>query len=271
MDEIEILERVGGGAFGVVHRGVFRATEVAVKLVPAGGGAAALDAFLKEAAMLARLRHPNVCLFMGASFEEGADSWAIVTEYVANGSLWDALRVAGGRWPVDRQRAVAAGVARGLAYLHAHAPPVLHRDVKSPNVLVDAGDRVKLCDVGLARDAAGGAATAAALTAGCGTPQWMAPEILEARPYATAADVYAYGVVLSEILTGACPYEEHANLGGVALAMRVVRDGLRPSLPAGGDAALASLAVRCWARAPASRPRVDAVLAELEGRAPPSR
>ena len=115
MCEIEILERIGGGAFGTVHRGRFRSTEVAVKLVPALGDPGALAAFEGEAAMLARLRHPNVCLFMGASLEPGASHWAIVTEYVAAGSLWDALRVEGAAWPVARQRAVALGVARGLA------------------------------------------------------------------------------------------------------------------------------------------------------------
>jgi len=114
-----------------VHRGRFRATEVAVKVVPAAPEA--LAQFRAEAAMLARLRHPNVCLFMGASFKARAPQWAIVTEYVASGSLWDALRAPGGayRWPAARQRRVARGVACGLAYLHAHAPPVLHRDVKS--------------------------------------------------------------------------------------------------------------------------------------------
>ena len=89
MSEIEILERIGGGAFGQVHRGRFRATEVAVKLVPRTSEQE-LKQFRAEAAMLARLRHPNVCLFMGACFEEG--QCALVTEYVPQGSLWDALR-----------------------------------------------------------------------------------------------------------------------------------------------------------------------------------
>ena len=105
--------------------------------------------------MLARLRHPNVCLFMGACFDEQAPHWALVTEYISQGSLWDALRDPRGdrAWPLGRRYRVGAGIARGLAYLHAHRPPVLHRDVKSPNVLVDVGDVAKLCDVGLARNA----------------------------------------------------------------------------------------------------------------------
>ena len=268
MSEIEILERIGGGAFGTVHRAKFRSTEVAVKLVPAIGDGAALSSFRAEAEMLARLRHPNVCLFMGASFEAGAAHWAIVTEYVAAGSLWDALRAEPeARWPRTRAYAVALGVARGLAYLHAHRPPVLHRDVKSPNVLCDLGDRVKLCDVGLARDAGRADASVAAMTAGCGTPQWMAPEMLKAEPYGAPADVYAFAIVLFEILSRRCPYDDVPDLAGVALAMRVVHDGLRPSLPEGADPTLAALAQHCWHHDPARRPTMDEALGELEARA----
>ena len=69
------------------------------------------------------------------------------------------------------------------------------------------------------------------MTAGCGTPQWMAPEVLQAEPYNEAADVYALGIVLWEVATRRCPYDDSPDLAGVALAMRVVRDGLRPSIP----------------------------------------
>ena len=274
MSEIEVLERIGGGAFGNVHRGFFRSTEVAVKLVPALGDAAMEQSFRAEAEMLSRLRHPNVCLFMGASFEAGAPHYAIVTEYVAAGSLWDALRGEGGdaAWPRERRRFVALGVARGLAYLHAHRPPVLHRDIKSPNVLCDVGDRVKLCDVGLARSADGGgggasASSAAAMTAGCGTPQWMAPEVLKAEPYGRAADVYAFAVVLFEVAARRCPYDDRPDLTGVALAVAVVHDGIRPTLPVGADPVLADLAAACWATDPDARPSVQSALATLEGAA----
>ena len=211
----------------------------------------------------ARLRHPTVCLFMGASFEAGAAHYAIVTEYVAAGSLWDALR-ADAPWPAARRRVVALGVARGLAYLHAHRPPVLHRDVKSPNVLCDVGDRVKLCDVGLARNAGAAATAAAAMTAGCGTPQWMAPEILKAEPYGRAADVYAFAVVAFEVATRRCPYDDRPDLQGVALAVAVVHERLRPTLPPDADPVLAKLARACWAHDPGDRPPIAAALDELE-------
>ena len=272
MSEIEILERIGGGAFGQVHRGRFRATEVAVKLVPRTSEQE-LKQFRAEAAMLARLRHPNVCLFMGACFDEQAPHWALVTEYISQGSLWDALRDPRGdrAWPLGRRYRVGAGIARGLAYLHAHRPPVLHRDVKSPNVLVDVGDVAKLCDVGLARNAGLGDASRAAMTAGCGTPQWMPPEVLQAEPYNEAADVYALGIVLWEVATRRCPYDDAPDLAGVALAMRVVRDGLRPSIPEEADRGLVGLAKACWASDAAARPSAAQALEHLERSTPRAR
>ena len=272
MSEIEILERIGGGAFGQVHRGRFRATEVAVKLVPRTSEQE-LKQFRGEAAMLARLRHPNVCLFMGACFDKDAPHWALVTEYISQGSLWDALRDPRGdrAWPLGRRYRVGAGIARGLAYLHAHRPPVLHRDVKSPNVLVDVGDVAKLCDVGLARNAGLGDASRAAMTAGCGTPQWMPPEVLQAEPYDAAADVYALGIVLWEVATRRCPYDDAPDLAGVALAMRVVRDGLRPSIPDEADRGLVGLAKACWASDAAARPSAAQALEHLERSTPRAR
>ncbi len=272
MSEIEILERIGGGAFGQVHRGRFRATEVAVKLVPRTSEQE-LKQFRAEAAMLARLRHPNVCLFMGACFDEQAPHWALVTEYISQGSLWDALRDPRGdrAWPLGRRYRVGAGIARGLAYLHAHRPAILHRDVKSPNVLVDVGDVAKLCDVGLARNAGLGDQSRAAMTAGCGTPQWMAPEVLQAEPYNEAADVYALGIVLWEVATRRCPYDDAPDLAGVALAMRVVRDGLRPSIPEEADRGLVGLAKACWASDAAARPSAAQALEHLERSTPRAR
>ncbi|KAJ8609192.1 hypothetical protein CTAYLR_008429 [Chrysophaeum taylorii] len=248
--EVTICERIGGGAFGSVYRGSFRGTEVAVKVVGT----------TVEAAMLSKLRHPNICLFMGSLRLDGG--YGIVTEFVRRGSLWDVLREPDLEWPLWRQAKVAADIARGLAYLHAHAPPVVHRDVKSPNVLCDFGFRVKLCDVGLAKEH-----DDLRMTAGCGTPQWMSPECLAGRPYGPKADVYSFAVVLYEIVTRRCPYDDDdvggggKGAGGVALAVQVVQSGLRPDL--GGAACppdLRRLITAAWAFDPARRPDIhDAI------------
>jgi len=92
----------------------------------------------------------------------------------------------------------------------------------------------------------------------------MAPEVLKAGPYGTSADVYAFGIVIAELLSRRCPYEECPTLEGVALALKVV-EGLRPQLPAGSDPRLAALAAECWAPDPRARPGAAAVAGRLEG------
>lgn len=235
--EVRILEKLGSGAFGAVHKGIFRGTEVAVKLLEDS------SAFRRESTMLARLRHPNVCLFMATCDVDG--KFAIVTELVDCGSLWDVLR--SDTWRPDCAAYVGLGIARGLAYLHDHTPPVVHRDVKSPNILLHSDFHVKLCDVGLARN------DAPNMTLGCGTCQWMAPEILVGHASGTPADVYAFGIVLSELTTRRCPYDD-TKYDGLALAMQVVHNNLRPHIGLHCPNQLADLAKACWAQDPDARP-----------------
>lgn len=122
------------------------------------------QSFLDECLILAQARHPNICLFMGASFDP--PQRAIITEFVARGSLWDALRCDSkelfpdyncvqklGRmfWPNWAVNRVLEGTCRGLLYLHKHTPPIIHRDLKSANLLLTEAFQVKICDFGLAR------------------------------------------------------------------------------------------------------------------------
>jgi len=260
MSELSIGDKIGGGAFGSVHKGIFRGTEVAIKVVQ--GGKAELQSFENEAKMLASLRHPNICLFMGACLDNNLKFWTIVTEFVARGSLWDVLREHGVDWNyTNRKLQIALQIARGLAYLHAHSPPIIHRDCKSPNILCDESFRIKLCDVGLARRERSN--NASQMTVGCGTPNWMAPEVATSGAYSTPADVYSFAIVLAELATpGHLPFSEYPNLGGVALAVRVVQHGLRPILP--NNCIFADLARACWAPLPRDRPPISHAISSLD-------
>jgi len=227
-----------------------------------------LKAFQDEVCMLARLRHPNVCLFLAACLEP--KSRAIVTELLMRGSLWDMLRTpqselfAGFKgptfWPSWAMRKVLEGTCRGLIYLHSHSPPIIHRDLKSANLLLDESFNVKICDFGLARLRN----LNTAMTANVGTLHWMAPEVVSGAHYTESADIYSLGIIAWEILTGQCPYECE-GLSQIDIAISVVKQGRRPALP-GPPICLpqqAQLITDCWAQDPNKRPSSVSVLSGL--------
>lgn len=119
---------------------------------------------------------------------------------------------------------LAMGIAYGMAYLHSKKPPLIHRDLKSANLLVDESYTIKISDFGLCRVRA----YAQTMTGNCGTYQWMAPEILNNSHYTEKADIYSYGIVLWELLSRECPY---TKLDGIQVAMAVLNKGARPEIP----------------------------------------
>jgi serine/threonine protein kinase len=141
---------------------------------------------------------------MGASFIP--PQRAIITEFVDRGSLWDALRQdnstlftgrqetifspVGLHWPEWAIRRVLEGACMGLSYLHGHTPPILHRDLKSANLLLTESFQVKICDFGLARLRS----LSSAMTAQVGTAQWMAPEVIAGGSYCES------GMIVSHII-----------------------------------------------------------------------
>lgn len=275
--ELKLGKVLGGGSFGVVHQGVWRGTAVAVKILKSGQSTAtAIEEFKREVTMLSRLRHPNICLFMGACMKEG--SHTIVTELISRGSLWDVLREPQhnttalpqrdgcGEWTWERLLVVARGIACGMAYLHGIKPhAVLHRDLKSSNILCDQSYCPKICDFGLSRLKAQTVPSVlstrlnqAVMTGNCGTIQWMAPEVLSNQKYSETADVYSFGIILWELLVQDCPYGETTPQVSVALA--VVQHGDRPQVPDDCPEKYRILMNRCWAQDPLQRPSFQNLL-----------
>lgn len=275
LEDLHLTHVLGGGSFGQVWQGYWKGTPVAVKIlshvsqvtVPAD----IVSAFESEVAMLASLRHPNICLYMGACLT--LPNRAIITELVSRGSLWNVLRTPGAfpahiappclPWWVTKR--IMEDTCRGLIYLHSLAPPVIHRDLKSANLLLDDSYHVKICDFGLARlrslDATGGGCgeLSNAMTAQVGTLQWMAPEVLVGTDYGESADVYSLGLVIWETVTGLCPFD---GVGPVQLAA-LVSAGSRPEIPSYMPLPLTSLIRRCWAVEPTYRPTAEQVLREV--------
>jgi serine/threonine protein kinase len=227
----------------------------------------------REAGVMAALHHPNCVQLMGIC----ADPAAIVTEYCPRGSLYDVLSTAR-RDPVaarqltwTRRLHLAMGAAQGMLHLHTRTPPVLHRDIKSPNILVNAAWKAKVCDLNLAKAAAG--LSSQLSSAGALNPRWLAPEVLAGGGASLASDVFSFGVVLWELLTWQAPWSE---VGGNPwqLAAGVI-SGKRPAVPPrealpgpdtaqfGGLDAYIALMQRCWATDPAERPGFAEVVRQL--------
>ncbi|KAL5988448.1 hypothetical protein ACLOJK_036212 [Asimina triloba] len=162
-----------------------------------------LKEFLREVAIMKRVRHPNVVLFMGAVTKR--PHLSIVTEYLPRGSLYRLIHRAAAGEILDKRRRLrmALDVAKGINYLHCLSPPIVHWDLKSPNLLVDKNWAVKVCDFGLSRFKAN---TFIPSKSVAGTPEWMAPEFLRGEPTNEKSDVYSFGVILWELVTMQQPW-----------------------------------------------------------------
>nr|UMO80404.1 Serine/threonine protein kinase [Pandoravirus aubagnensis] len=254
-DDIDLTEAtvLGAGGYGVVYRTAWRGTDVAVKIMsPDTSGAAGSEArraFADEVRVMCALRHPNVVLFMAACTRP--PKMCIVMEYMALGSLFDLLHnELVPEVPHALVVKMAYQAAKGMHFLHSSG--VVHRDLKSLNLLLDAKWNVKVSDFGLTRfksdlaRAAGGDAVQ-------GTVQWLAPEVLDESTNVDymQADVYAFGIVLWEMTTRCEPY---AGMSPASIAVSVIRDDARPPLPKLAPADYVALVQECWHRDPVMRP-----------------
>nr|CAB3451059.1 unnamed protein product [Digitaria exilis] len=177
-EEITMGERIGLGSFGEVYRGEWHGTEVAVKkFLQQDLSGDALEEFRTEVRIMKRLRHPNVVLFMGAITR--VPNLSIVTEFLPRGSLFRLIHRPNNQLDERKRLRMALDVARGMNYLHNCSPVIVHRDLKSPNLLVDKNWVVKVCDFGLSRMKN---KTFLSSRSTAGTAEWMAPEVLRNEP-----------------------------------------------------------------------------------------
>ena len=170
-----------------------------------------IEKMLQEASLMASLQHPNVVHLLGFCISPPC----MAVEYCPRGSLYDVLAQArtdpegAKRLSWIRRLRMAKDVAAGMLHLHSRTPPILHRDVKSPNILVTADLTVKVADMGLsklAEEAQGGSKVST--MGGGANPRWLAPEILDGQKASMESDVFAFGVVLWEMLTWELPWSE---------------------------------------------------------------
>uniref|UniRef100_M0ZTM4 non-specific serine/threonine protein kinase n=1 Tax=Solanum tuberosum TaxID=4113 RepID=M0ZTM4_SOLTU len=249
-EDISLSEEIGQGAFGVVYHGIWKGSDVAVKVFFGNqrGETTLLD-YKKEIDIMKRLRHPNVLLFMGAVSSQ--EKLAIITEYMPRGSLFKVLHRNNPPLDLKRRLRMALDVARGMCYLHRRNPPIVHRDLKSSNLLVDKSWTVKVGDFGLSKLKH---ATFLTANSGRGTPQWMAPEVLRNEPSTEKSDVFSFGVILWELMTESIPWKDLNPLQVVGVVGFM--DG-RLDIPQKLDPRISAIILDCWQSKPELRPSFE--------------
>eukprot|EP01089_Gocevia_fonbrunei_P016598 TRINITY_DN5188_c0_g1_i1.p1 TRINITY_DN5188_c0_g1~~TRINITY_DN5188_c0_g1_i1.p1 ORF type:complete len:681 (-),score=90.84 TRINITY_DN5188_c0_g1_i1:37-2079(-) len=253
---LKIGVRVGKGSFAEVFKAVWRGTDVAVKKLPAHLlSEEFFKDFEREVDLMRQLRHPNVLQFLGACLI--APDVCIIMEFMNRGSLYRILHASCSLSGALRKK-MAMDAARGMNYLHCCDPVVLHRDLKSHNLLVDENWKVKVCDFGLSRIVE---QSLSATMTSCGTPCWTAPEILRNQRYTEKADVYSFGIVLWEIVTREDPYK---GMPPFQVVFAVGTQHIRPSIPESCPDDWTDLITDCWAEDQNVRPSFKVIIERLK-------
>ncbi|MCS7023129.1 MAG: serine/threonine protein kinase, partial [Gemmataceae bacterium] len=243
-----LLRELGRGGMGVVYLAERMdadfAPRVALKCLPYLADPASEARLAHERRVLARLRHPRIARLLDGGTGEDGRPW-LAMEYVEGEPLDRA--VAG----LDRRRRLELWLKIAEAVAHAHAALVVHRDLKPANVLVDAAGEPHLLDFGVAALLEGG--DGGALTGRHGLPltvRYASPEQLRGEPVGTAADVFALGVILYELVAGQWPFgDEQEPLA----QMRAILERPPRPLPRGTPRDLAAVCARALAKTPADR------------------
>ncbi|XP_057525093.1 serine/threonine-protein kinase RIPK-like [Amaranthus tricolor] len=294
LDEVKIISNnfsytgnfIGEGGFGVVYKGfiddkvgpgsgVLKAQPVAIKVLDLHGSQGHKE-WLAEVIYLGQLRHQNLVKLIGYCCEN--EQRILVYEYMARGSLDNHLFP---KWSIAipwlTRIKIALGAAKGLAFLHESSKSVILTDFKAANILLDSNFKAKLSDFGYARDGPKGDKGHVTPEHILGTEGYAAPEYLEAGHLTTMCDVYSYGVVLLELLTGkrcmdetrprrerclvewALPYLKHPRHFNIIMDPR-----LEGQFSYQGAKVATALAYQCLSPNPKSRPMMSAVVKALE-------
>nr|XP_043629846.1 serine/threonine-protein kinase STY17-like [Erigeron canadensis] len=259
--EIELHQKVAQGSTAEIYIATWRGLDVAVKCIFPDFfrlNDNGVNFFAQEVETLSRQRHTYVLQLMGACLEPPNHGW-VVTEFL-NMTLKDWLHGPGKRRkervttlpPFKERLAKALEIAQGMQYLHEHKPMIIHRDLKPSNIFIDDASHVRVADFGHARFLTD---EEKAFTGETGTYVYMAPEVIRSEPYDEKCDVYSFGIILNELLTGQYPYIE-TDYGPSKIAFQVGEGKIRPALPEHGENIedLIELVQLSWDEDPEYRP-----------------
>ncbi|XP_072856057.1 serine/threonine-protein kinase B-raf isoform X3 [Pogona vitticeps] len=260
--QITVGQRIGSGSFGTVFKGKWHG-DVAVKMLNVTAPTPQqLQAFKNEVGVLRKTRHVNILLFMGYSTKP---QLAIVTQWCEGSSLYHHLHIIETKFEMIKLIDIARQTAQGMDYLHAKS--IIHRDLKSNNIFLHEDLTVKIGDFGLAtvKSRWSGSHQFEQLS---GSILWMAPEVIrmqDKNPYSFQSDVYAFGIVLYELMTGQLPYSNINNRDQIIFM--VGRGYLSPDLSkvrSNCPKAMKRLMAECLKKKRDERPLFPQILASIE-------
>lgn len=256
-NELVYEKLIGAGACGEVWLGIYIPKQLRVaikKLYSAEFNDNDFKSWVREIEIHATLQHQFLLPFIGYT---STHPYSIITPEMSNGSLYDAIHNPESKIKLNGTDLTKIGycIACGMRYLHDRH--IMHRDLKSPNVLLDNDKLPKICDFGLSRTRE----LQSNLTKTVGTPQWMAPELVKCSDYDESIDVYAYGVVLWEMLTDLVPFEGKETFQIVYI---LLSDPNPHPIPDGSPEPLSKLIQNCVSQDPKSRPSFADIISEFE-------
>jgi hypothetical protein len=265
--QLQLDEVLGRGGSGVVYKATYHGEEVAAKVVdlrglPIKARGVVLDNVHREVTLMTRLHSPRIVKIIGICEGADAQELIVIMTLARGGSLRQQLDAAADSGaPLDVQRAIKLmhDTAVGMAYLHSK--DVLHRDVKSANLLLDENGRVLVSDFGISKQSSNATTTMGAGAGGAGAMKgsapWMAPEALEGEPATAAGDVFGFSIVMWEIMSRQTPWEGKQAVQIVRAVCDKPPPQNRPPLEATGTsfpAPFIELMQQCWAQDAAARP-----------------
>ncbi|GAB9475410.1 Tkl protein kinase [Globisporangium polare] len=264
---------IASGANGEVWRGEYQGHVVAIKkaLGDKKDDIKTLEAFSQEIRLASTLEHPNIVRFIGLSWRALPDL-CMVSEFMAVGDLAHFLPTQDGQsmtW-ANEKISLASDIANALVYLHSLMPVIIHRDLKSLNVLLTDDLQAKLSDFGLSREQS----FEQTMTSGVGTMLWTAPEVLRGERYSEKADIYSFGIVLSELDTCLAPYSLNEEVAGVKsksmhLLPLISKGQITPKFSPDCPEPVLELAKACLDQDPSKRPPAMQVVYTLRSKIRP--
>jgi len=259
--EVEIGGVVGVGGFAKVHQATYKKNTVALKVLTMGPlledeqRVKILAEFRQEVKIMGRFNHPCLVRLIGYST---INPPAMVLEFISGGDLYKVLNgdpKTPLSWPLRLK--LAWDISAGMNAMHSCEPPLVHRDLKSPNVMIvsldvdDGGVLAKIADFGLARELRSDSFRGVLPhQRDVANPTWLAPEILGGQPYGLPSDVYAFGVILWELYCQETPFNTYEKMSEMEIG---VIQGDRPAIPSDCPPEYATLIKTCWAQKPETR------------------